>query len=574
MNYRILICTVIIGLGAAFSALAFSFSEPTEIAPNGSFSAPILSSNVDQTRFGPLGLGGVIISDSGEYINRGNLLSSGDLTIANPANDSELCLKNGDDYQCITKWSEIYSPFVRLSPPTPESDTGTIYLNGRATFKGAAGSDYALYTAANEPGPAIATHGFNGVAATQSIVGVNSYGVLGIAAHNSSTTGRQAYGIYGWDSGNTNAYAGYFDGDVEISGNAQLCFFNSGGDVLGTCISDWPVAGPADDLLKLQTVFPFTYQSGIISVSGAARFTTVAIGNPAGHARDATCGDGACSAGSVPSETSATCPVDCPTVTEVDAEWLNPTTARFTWNSNTPMNSIVQYGASDQYGSQLRDDAEITAHSLEVSELTNEQSYQFRVGGQTSGSGIVLFSVNNVLYGIGDEQAPLAPALALEPYTSPVVHLPTLSDPSQYVYLTWAHTKEDLPPPPDGSGFSHFNIYRRIQDIGLPIYLGENTDAEYRDDTIEQGRVYEYSITAVDRNENESSSLVFDNIRIPTRCVSDSDCGSEYPYCCTGYDGYACTDVSCYDPDGGDGSPIMNKPPTSSPIMEKDTIDP
>lgn len=573
MRLKIISLLIIVGLGAAVSTRAF-FSEPTDMAPKGTTSGPILSGNVDQTRYGPLGLGGVYIPVTGEYINRGNLMTPGDLSITNDELDSELCLYGSAGYRCITDWTDAYRQFVRLSPPNPEVDLGTIHLNGRATFIGAAGADFGLYTRAATPGPVDRTHGFKGLAASQSVSDKDSYGVLGIAGHNSNITGRQAYGILGYDSGNSNAYAGYFDGNVELVG-AQLCFFNSGGDNEGTCINDWPVAGPADDLLKLQTEFPLVHQSGITAVSGAARFTSAVVGDPSGHGQETTCGDGICSAGAVPAETAASCPIDCPTISNVTGEWLDPATARFTWTSNTAMSSIVQYGASAQYASIFRDDAYTTSHSIIVADLTNEQSYHFRVGGLTSGSGVALFSADYVLSGIGDDIAPLMPALAPAPWNVPRIHLPTTGDPSTYVLLTWAHTMEDLPPPPDGSGFSKFIIYRRIQGIGLPVYLGENSiSPEYRDETVEAGKIYEYSVSALDRNNNESGVLVYSNVHVPARCDDDTDCGVDpgYPYCCTGYDGYACTNQTCDDPGGGGSSPIMNKPPTSSPIMQKGTL--
>ncbi len=534
---RLFIISLFVGLSLAASV--FAFEEPVELPPEGSTSAPILSGPTDDIRYGPLSIEGGITTN-GPFASQSEIRTSGDFTVTDNA---QICLGG----ECIDSWNDILSHYVRLSPS--DADSGFIHLNGLARFQAAANADFALYSRA-VGATAASTYALSGNAWGSVDTDNQSFGVLGIAAHNSDVTGQMAHGIFGWDGGNRNAYAGYFTGRVDITDNSLLCFID--GDLID-CRNTWPLGGPADDLLALQFQWPSDEQSGWTAVNGPGRFTSFVLGNPDGHSASLTCGDGICSEGAV------ACPTDCPVLSSITAAWQSDTTALVSWTSNTPMTSVVHYGLSDQYGSQELDTATGTSHSITLSGLDKDLSYHYRVGGTTAGSGTAFYSDDYVLPANIDTEAP-----QVVTSLNYAVHLPPLPPGSdiEKVALSWTHAKNDNPPG-SNSGFKEFRVYRKLTTApGNPVLLGATTNLSYNDNdpALLQTRSYLYWVTAVDNNLNESFHQD-QTVHIPKRCTVNLDCAldSGYPNCCSwGEGGKACA-VSCGS--GGGSSPILNKLP-------------
>jgi subtilisin family serine protease len=73
-----------------------------------------------------------------------------------------------------------------------------------------------------------------------------------------------------------------------------------------------------------------------------------------------------------------------PQISNVQVTSISETTAVITWTTNTPSDSIVQYGTAssswDSYPNTGSDAARVTSHSITISGLTQETDYYFRVG--------------------------------------------------------------------------------------------------------------------------------------------------------------------------------------------------
>ncbi|USN53707.1 MAG: fibronectin type III domain-containing protein [Candidatus Nomurabacteria bacterium] len=531
------LATIIVG---TFAFRAMAFIEPDDFPPSDTTSAPVLTGPQDQTRQGPLTVQGNV-SASGPLITRDSeIVTSGDVTVSGGAS---ICL-NGD---CINAWTAALGDFVRLSPPS--SDDGYIHLQGGATFQAATDADFALYSRAIAP-TASASYGFYGKSWTGPVTNNYSYGVLGVAAHEGINPGALAYGIFGWNGDNLNAYAGYFTGNVQLVNNSELCLTDG---FTIDCRTTWPNGAPGEEFLLLQNTWPTSSQIGNTAVSGNAQFANALLGDPG--AGTLTCGDGFCS------EDAISCPIDCPTITNIDAEWLTSSSAQFTWTSNTTMTSVVQFGLSDLYGGQDIDGSYVTSHSITIEGLDSDQDYHYRVGGLTENSGAAVFSSDQILSAsvVDIDPPPVPSGLVLD------VHIPPPS-PTEIIDLTWAHDLSDNPV--GGSGFKEFHIYRLDWSVGPPfVMIGTTTDLNFIDDSgdLSQTNDYTYSVTAVDNNGNESDP--FERaVHIPARCSFDVECGVDpgYPFCCTWNEGdKACSATSCK----GGGSPIMLKedPPPLGP---------
>lgn len=529
-------------LGCALAAGVAAFNEPTEMPPEGTVSSPILTGLGNQVRNGPLSLGG--LTTNALSVSQGGLASSGNFTITN---NVPLCLNGSGADHCILSWSEILNNFVRLSPGTP--DQGYIHLNGSASFTGATNAFAGLRSYALPPTDG-ETYGFSGTASADAGAADRSYGILGVAGYETDVIDRMAYGIFGWDGGNANAYAGYFNGRVEVAAGSLICFLNGPVD---DCQSVWP-DGPADEPLRLQTALPTVLQAGWTAVDSAARFTIAVLGDPAGHSSLVTCGDGVCTEG------AASCPADCPVLSVPAAAWQSATTATVTWTSNTLMSSIVQFGTTSEYGSQIRDDSPtgLLSHSLLLEGLDSAQTYHYRAGGQTTGSGVTLFSADAVLEPSLDITPPDAPSSL-----SYSVFLPAAQPPPGTIRLAWAHPLTDKPPV-TGLGFDHFNIYRKLSsasEFGSPIASTQDLTYFDSDPSLVPNTSYVYAVSAVDKAVpgNESNLTLLNNVYLPNRCTGDAQCSGTHPRCCdwpvANGGGKACA-AAC-----GGGSPIMDKTP-------------
>jgi len=413
-------------------------------------------------------------------------------------------------------------------------------------FQGAESATNALFTWAIAP-DTVPTYGFYGLSYPDIGLSEYSYGVLGVATHSGATPDALAYGLFGGDSDNTNAYAGYFTGNVKIESPSELCLIDE--DTVD-CRTDWPLGSGTNDYLLLQTEYPTIEQEGVTVVEGLGQFFAAAVGNSEGHELEVTCGDGVCT------EDPDDCPDDCPEITLITAVWQDNTSALFTWTSNTNMHSVVEYGLTSSYGDKLVDVNFVTNHSVVVDGLNSANDYHYRVGGATQGIGVFLFSADLVLpfNDVDTTPPPVVPSLGFN------LHLPdgTPGD-EEFVQLNWNHPGTDLPEG-SNSGFSHFNVFNT--DSGFLGTVEDTPTAIFRDDSeLYQGITYTYFVTAVDNNGNESDATWVE-VYVGLVCPDNNWCQTRFPFwtfCCNfknfeGDDVKTCKETPCEA-----SSPIMKK---------------
>lgn len=391
--------SLLAGLGLALTAVAFE--EPIQTPPDGLIAAPLLAGGQAQTRTGPLTVeGGVTVGASGLFTAQNGVITSGSLTV----NGGSLCLQG----YCVASWDGLnVGRLVRLldldETGDVEFDVGQARVNGSLTVTAADGKDIGLYGRAAAPEAVNDnTFGLEGQSALAIDNDQYSYGVLGIGRNQNFNSGSLAYGVYGSDEGNADAYAGYFSGNVEVTADwgetgSPICLVSDTGQ--WDCRTAWPEVGSAGELLQLQTTTPPAPQTGQTVVSGRAWFNSSLIGDPdpADYGLAATCGDGVCAS----PETALTCSPDCPTLFAVSAAWFETNKAKFTWKANVKMTSVAVYGLGTTYGSLAQDTPSVfhdagAVHTLIVTGVDQTKTLHYRVGGETE-SGAMLFTVDKRL---------------------------------------------------------------------------------------------------------------------------------------------------------------------------------
>jgi hypothetical protein len=196
---------VAIWLIAAFfeyaPAVHAAWTEPNNAPPYGNVAAPLNVSSTDQTKTGGLTIqGGMIVSNELKI----NSLSALQATAPTPSNETTIAVAGVGS----------------LATNTSDSSIGVYGI-----------------TSSNPDGSGA------------------HYGVVGIAAFNNSN----AVGVYGWDNGNENAYAGYFLGRTTIKGGLSVTHndYGAGGFVgadsfclLGNCQTSWASLSPQSWLFQ------------------------------------------------------------------------------------------------------------------------------------------------------------------------------------------------------------------------------------------------------------------------------------------------------------------------------------
>ncbi|RCK78039.1 MAG: Large exoproteins involved in heme utilization or adhesion [Candidatus Ozemobacter sibiricus] len=183
-----------------------------------------------------------------------------------------------------------------------------------------------------------------------------------------------------------------------------------------------------------------------------------------------------------------------PIITDVAVVDLGQNSARITWKTNEPADSIVDYATGPiglgSYTFQATDSALLTDHSLTLANLRPNATYHFRVRSRDFAGNEGVSSDYQFMTLAGDPPAPVA-NFAIAPPTE-----------MERVVLTWTSNTE-----PDLVGY---NLYRSESRNGPfarvnadPIPSGATTTT-WRDDGLKIGVKYYYYVRAVDQAGNES----------------------------------------------------------------------
>jgi hypothetical protein len=90
-----------------------------------------------------------------------------------------------------------------------------------------------------------------------------------------------------------------------------------------------------------------------------------------------------------------------PVISNIQVSNITSNGATITWTTNQPSNSVVEYGKTTSYGSSKSDSAMVTNHSITLTGLTPDTTYNFRVKSTNSFS-ITATSSNNTFKTLSD----------------------------------------------------------------------------------------------------------------------------------------------------------------------------
>lgn len=207
----------------------------------------------------------------------------------------------------------------------------------------------------------------------------------------------------------------------------------------GNSISDWSTADHAggttltgNSLGAGQTEnFSITASSDIFD-SGSANWQVQASNDPSGASAYACSGNLSTSiSGSLPNDTDTN-------LENVTVSAVTDSTATITWNTDSPVNSLVYYGQTSAYGSQSSTDQTLdTNHSLTLTGLSANTGYHYQVAG-SDGQGNVAYSADDTL---------LTASTPLNNGGPPPVNTPTPPSTTQTSVIVGKGARADITPP-------------------------------------------------------------------------------------------------------------------------------
>lgn len=183
-------------------------------------------------------------------------------------------------------------------------------------------------------------------------------------------------------------------------------------------------------------------------------------------------------------------PVQNLVISNVQAILITDTTAVITWDTNLPSNSIVDFGISNAYGFGASNNPFVTSHLVNLSGLTPDMLYHYRVTSQTASttasSGDFTFRTTI------DSLAPANP-----------VNFVAVGDYYRNL-LTWTN--------PNDADFSHVRILARTDrypngpNDGVLVYQGNAQSTTHA--SLTPGTTYYYTNFAYDARGNRSSGAL------------------------------------------------------------------
>lgn len=177
-------------------------------------------------------------------------------------------------------------------------------------------------------------------------------------------------------------------------------------------------------------------------------------------------------------------------ISNINATFITETTAVINWQTNAPLNSRVDYGISDTYGNVATNDASTMSHTVNLSGLSPNSTYHYRVtsgfGTSTVGSGDFVFST----------------LVSVTPPTNPVDFAATGEE--GRVRLTWTN--------PDEDDFSRVRVvsrpdrYPTNMSDGALVYEGDAESAYHS--SLPPTQTQFYAIFAIDDIGGRSSGSI------------------------------------------------------------------
>jgi len=143
--------------------------------------------------------------------------------------------------------------------------------------------------------------------------------------------------------------------------------------ITGGSASDWSTSASSSQIIfengnlsaSSSQSFSVNITTGSSAVSASA--FTVEISDSAGGGNAATCSG------------STSVSIISLAISSVSVSEIGNSSVKITWTTNEQANSAVQYGTSASYGSTNTDSSQVTSHSIEITSLSANTTYHYKV---------------------------------------------------------------------------------------------------------------------------------------------------------------------------------------------------
>lgn len=192
-------------------------------------------------------------------------------------------------------------------------------------------------------------------------------------------------------------------------------------------------------------------------------------------------------------------------ISNINATFITETTAVINWQTNAPLNSRVDYGLSNAYGYVATNDASTMSHTVNLSGLSPNSTYHYRV---TSGVGTSTVSSGDFVF---------STLVSLVPPTNPVDFAATGEQ--GRVRLTWTN--------PDEDDFSRVRIVSRPDRYptdmtdGAIVYEGDAESAYHS--SLPPSQTQYYAIFAIDDIGGRSSGSISLATTMPSEPIEEPE---------------------------------------------------
>ena len=196
---------------------------------------------------------------------------------------------------------------------------------------------------------------------------------------------------------------------------------------------------------------------------------------------------------------------------DIKIEKSTATSVFISWKTSDYTNSVVEYGLTESLGSYAREKSGLytTNHSLEVSNLSPEKTYYFKISANRQGQSVESSSIStfSTVTSLEDTSAPTPPRN---------VETALNGIPGQIVVFWKANSESDL---------KGYKVYRSEVANGDFTEVSQGFmprgQERFTDTTVIPGKKYFYHVTAIDLANNESGYNNIAEILVPGNITSE-----------------------------------------------------
>lgn len=196
---------------------------------------------------------------------------------------------------------------------------------------------------------------------------------------------------------------------------------------------------------------------------------------------------------------------------DIKIEKTTATSVLISWKTSDYTNSVIEYGLTEALGSYAREKSDLytTTHSLEVTNLTPEKTYYFKISGNRQGQGIESSNVStfSTISSLEDSAAPIPPTNVEA----------ALNGVAGQIVVFWKPNYE--------ADLKGYKVYRSEVANGDFVEVTQGFmprgQERFTDNRVVAGKKYFYHVTAVDLANNESGYNNVAEILVPGNISSE-----------------------------------------------------